>query len=148
MNYLENLAACSWAMPTFLAQTHSGIQAGQQPLAPPQGIDLVTVVLATGTVAFVLLMAMIVSSLVARHQRRAQNDPRRLLKQLCEAHGFRRWELRLLQAAARALSVQQPARFFLEPKLFAQATEHPALASRRDDLYQIAGELFGPMSPE
>lgn len=116
----------------------TGIQiAGQQPL------DLASIALATGTVAIVLLLIMIVSSYLSARQRRAINDPLGLLRQLCEAHGFHRRQQRLLLKAARTLSLQQPARLFLEPRLLNQAAEHPSLASRRADLVQIAAELFG-----
>ena len=128
------------AYPAILAELQSTApKAGGE----PGSIGLPGVALATGAVALVLLAIMIVHSVLAARRRRGINDPRRLVRQLCEAHGFRRRQERLLLRAARVIAVQQPARFFLEAQLLAQAAEHPALASRRDDLLHVAAELYG-----
>ncbi|HUE72192.1 MAG TPA: hypothetical protein VMP01_15010 [Pirellulaceae bacterium] len=107
-------------------------------------LDLPAVALCIGAIALVLLAAMIVSGLLSASARRETNHPRRLLCELCEAHGFRRRQQRALISAATTLGVQQPARFFLERSLLDQAAGHPKLSARRSDLLEIAGELFGP----
>jgi hypothetical protein len=99
-----------------------------------------------GAVSLVLLAAMIVSSLLTASARREVNHPGRLLRQLCEAHGLRRRHQRVLLAAARVIGLAQPARFFLEPGLLIQATEHAKLSSRRHELAEIGSELFGSRS--
>lgn len=107
-------------------------------------VDLPAVALCAGAIALVLLAAMIVSGLLSAFARRETNHPRRLLCELCEAHGFRGRQQRALISAASTLGVQQPARFFLEPGLLDKAAGHPRLSTRRSDLLEIAGELFGP----
>ncbi len=144
MNYLNPLAFLP-AVPAMLAEINP-VQ-DPQPLRATSflGLDLTVIALAAGAIALVLLGTMIVSSLLSGSGRREVNNPRGLLRQLCDAHGFQRREQRVLLAAARLLAVQQPARFFLEPGLLTLAAKHPALASRRSDLLAIAGELFGPI---
>lgn len=122
--------------PDLDAQTSSG--------SGPLPLDLSGVAFVTGAVALVLLVAMIVSSLITARKQRVRNSPSRLLRQLCDAHGFPRRQARLLQQAAMALGVDQPGRLFLEPNLLSQAAEHPTLSSRRGELEDLANELFGP----
>jgi hypothetical protein len=130
-------------LPALLAQAKAPLSTEFQTAAPP-ALDLATVALATGSVALVLLVALISSSLLSAGREKHRNDPRGLLKQLCTAHGFSRGQQRLLLKAARILEVAHPGRFFLEPGLLAEAANHPALAARRGELLEIAGELFAP----
>lgn len=131
------------ALPAMFAQAPPLKTEPFQTAAPP-ALDLATVALAAGSVALVLLLALIASSLLSAGKPRHRNDPRGLLKQLCTAHGFGRGQQRLLLKAARTLDVAHPGRFFLEPGLLAEAANHRSLASRRTELLEIAGELFAP----
>ena len=118
-----------------------GTQGTIEPAASPW-FDGPSLALAIGAVALVLLAAMLVSTLLSSRQARQLNSPRRLLGQLCQAHGLVKRQERLLLKAARVLAVQHPARFFLEPALVREATKHPALASRRAELEQLSADLF------
>jgi hypothetical protein len=130
----------------LLAEAAPGGKVGTiAPVSSPL-IDGPSLALATGAVALVLLAAMLGSILLSARQGRHLNSPRRLLCQLCQAHGLARHHERLLFQAARVLSVEQPARFFLEPRLVREAAKHPALASRHAELKQLLADLFGPGS--
>jgi hypothetical protein len=93
--------------------------------------------------AVVVLAALTGWRLASGRERRRINSPHRLLGELCAAHGLGRREQRLLRAAARVLNLQHPARLFLEPHLLAQASQHPLLASRRQELAELRRQLFG-----
>lgn len=130
------------AIQPLLAEAAPGSkQATMAPAASPW-FDGPSLALAIGAIALVLLAAMLVSTLLSSRQARQLNSPRRLLGQLCQAHGLAKRQERLLLKAARVLVVQHPARFFLEPALVREAAKHKALASRRAELEQLSADLF------
>ena len=142
MIIIEPLSIGWGGWPAVLAQAEAALPPGAP--AAPGPLDTASLALATGAVALVLLVAMIALRWLSAQQHRSVNDPRRLVRQLCQAHGFRRSQERLLLKAARALAIAQPARLFIEPQLLAQAAERSSLASRRHELVDMAAELFGP----
>jgi hypothetical protein len=126
-----------------LAQVHP-MSAAESPItARMPTFDPAALALGAGAMAMILLTAMLVSVLLSASARREANHPRRLLAELCEAHGVRHRQKRALIAAANTLGVQQPARFFLERRLLEKAAGHPELSARRADLLLIASQLFG-----
>ena len=133
-----------WLIPlvhSLLAQA-AGDSAVAQPPAREAPLSTTAIALCIGALALVALAAMIVSWLLSAAARREANSPRRLLGQLCEAHGFARRERAALISAAGVLGIDQPARLFLESRLLDAAAGHPRLKRQRRELLKIAGELF------
>ena len=72
-----------------------------------------------------------------------RNDPRHLLRELCQAHGLSRRAERLLRKASAAVGTPHPGRFFLEPQLLLQAHECEQLRTSRRALGLLYEQLFG-----
>ena len=136
---MENLPAIPILVLAQSAMSENTLAADQ--LSP---LGWSAVALAVGAVALALLAAMIASWMLSAAAQRDMNNPRRLLTELCLAHGIPRRQQRTLATAAGVLGVQQPARLFLEPDLLRQAAEHPRLRARRREILEIRGELFEP----
>lgn len=99
-------------------------------------------------VAFVTLLvaaglAWAVRRFIMRRREGVRNDPRYLLRELCQAHGLSRRAERLLRTAAAEVGTPHPGRFFLEPKLLQAALQHEKLRGSKRALRLLYDQLFG-----
>lgn len=102
-------------------------------------LGVVLVVAALGAIAILTALA---RRYLIRRKMAAQNDPRKLLHELCKVHNLPWRAEALLRKAAVALGTPHPARFFLEPQLLSQASTCPALAGSQVTLQLLHAELF------
>lgn len=136
MNCLPVLLAASPA-----ARAAEGEQARQA--AAGIGWSLVSIVLVVAAMTMVAVLGWVARWYLIRRQRVSRNDPRKLLHDLCRAHGLSGRAERLLRRAAAALGTPHPARFFLEPALLRQASECKALSGSQRALRMLQEKLFG-----
>lgn len=66
-------------------------------------------------------------------------NPKRLFKELCQAHRLTRADRRLLTHLAEAAEIESPADLFLRPDLFASN----ALPKEKGEIKRLAKQLFG-----
>jgi hypothetical protein len=97
-----------------------------------------------GIVAFLMLTA-IVSRVLARRtaQTFTSDNPARLFRDLCAAHGLKRSARRLLQQLAAARGVPDCARLFAEPQHFEVKGLPPELKASAAELKRLQQTLFG-----
>jgi hypothetical protein len=70
------------------------------------------------------------------------DNPRKLFRELCQAHGLDAQQRRLLLEVAEAACPYQPALVFLQPQSFAAERLPPALAERAAELTSLRERLF------
>jgi hypothetical protein len=70
------------------------------------------------------------------------DNPRKLFRELCQAHRLDAQQRRLLLEAAEAACPHQPALIFLQPQAFAVERLPAALAGRADELASLRERLF------
>jgi hypothetical protein len=105
----------------------------------PGLVDLLVYLLAAAAVIAVIVL---VVRLYARAQRRYQKQPRWLFEQLCNAHGLRRAQRRLLWQVAREQFPENPIRLFLEPGSLKPPHAKFHRQSETDALTAIGSRLF------
>ncbi len=103
----------------------------------------------TGLVSAAILLVAVAALIIGlrrvflRREHGSLNNPRRLLHELCQAHGLSRRAERLLRKAALALETPHPGRFFLEPELLLAAQNCEQLRGNRRALGLLFERLFG-----
>jgi hypothetical protein len=70
------------------------------------------------------------------------DDPHKLFRELCLAHGLDAASRRLLLQLADGLNLAQPARVFVMPGAFDKTRVPQALRGRIDELKQLRAKLF------
>jgi hypothetical protein len=78
----------------------------------------------------------------SRFPRRPSNSPRRLFKDLCNAHGLSFRERSLMTHLAGQLRLAQPAILFVEPGLWDERRLGPTLSKRAAELATLRERLF------
>ena len=73
---------------------------------------------------------------------RRYNSPRRLFRDLCQAHGLDRRQRRLLSRLAYWQHLRHPARLFLEPQRYEVANLGPHLDEFADQYEALRDKLF------
>jgi len=101
--------------------------------------------IATAALGFIAALALVwfARKSYLRRERDPRNDPRHLLRELCQAHGLSRRAERLLRKASAAVGTPHPGRFFLEPQLLLQAHECEQLRASKRALGLLYERLFG-----
>jgi hypothetical protein len=102
-----------------------------------------------------LLLALVVAAILllgrfaARQDRsRTCNNPRKLFRSLCRAHGLDRASRKLLRRLARWQGLAQPARLFLEAERFDEANVSLELLSQLPQLHAMRDRLFATQELE
>jgi len=70
------------------------------------------------------------------------NDPNRLFRELCRAHGLDRGSRKLLQQLAMQTGLVQPAEVFLTPAVFEVNQLPEQLQRERERVMELRGQLF------
>lgn len=70
------------------------------------------------------------------------DDPWKLFRELCHAHGLDGSSQRLLRKLAETRQLQQPAEVFLTPSVFDTSKLPPALQSQSQQLRNLRARLF------
>ena len=78
---------------------------------------------------------------------RRVNNPRKLFRELCKAHGLKFFQRRLLKQVARWQRLARPAKLFLEPERLEPRNLSPRLRARQDELAVIGKKLFAEQGP-
>jgi hypothetical protein len=99
-----------------------------------------------GTVAAgaltVIVFAWLITRWLARRQRRINNSPWCLFKELAAAHHLSRGERQLLTRMAQHLRLEQPATLFIEPACWEADRLGPAWTPRLATIEKLRRRLF------
>ncbi|MCE9525953.1 MAG: hypothetical protein K8R36_07855 [Planctomycetales bacterium] len=107
------------------------------------GWSLTTIACAAMTLIAIVALTYAVRRFLIYRTHKSKNDPRRLLHELCKAHGLSRRAERLLRKAAAAVGTPHPGRFFLEPELLRQAETRKEMKGSKLALSLLHERLFG-----
>ena len=99
-------------------------------------------VTATIGIAAAVALAWAVRKFYFRREQAMRNDPRQLLRELCQAHGLSRRAERLLRRAALELGTQHAGRLFLEPKLLLGRYESQINRPRSRAILQLRAQTL------
>ena len=118
-------------------------QSGARQAAAASGWSLLTIASGAVTLVGVLGLVWLARRLLLRRAEGPKNEPRHLLRELCQAHGLSRRAERLLRKAAAALGTPHPGRFFLEPQLLLQVAKCEQMRGSKRALALLYDRLFG-----
>src|SRR5688500_6928705 len=118
-------------------------QSAARQAAAASGWSFLTIASGAVTLVGVLALVWLARRFLLRRAEGPKNDPRLLLRELCQAHGLSRRAERLLRKAAAALGTPDPGRFFLEPQLLLQVEKCEQLRGSQRALGMLYERLFG-----
>lgn len=108
---------------------------------PSDFADVADFLLVLGTFLLFGLIAWILGQLYARWQKRVINSPRKLFRELCQAHSLVRADRELLREIARWHSLPDPVQLFFEPERFQSPEMRTALECEAAAL-ELEDKLF------